>query len=76
VTLSSSPASAIAAAESPPPTTVTAPCAVASTSARAIASVPASKGFVSKTPMGPFQTTVFATRMRPAKCSRLRGQMS
>src|SRR2546422_10964486 len=52
--LSSRPATA--AAESPPPTMVVAPLAVASTSASATALVPASKGGVSETPIGPFPT--------------------
>src|SRR5207253_8148377 len=46
VTLCSSPAWAIAAAESPPPTIVVAPCTVASASACATPNVPASNGGV------------------------------
>src|SRR5688500_17856857 len=62
----SSPASATAAAESPPPTIVVAPLAVASAIAFATARVPASKGGVSNTPMGPFQSTVFAVAIARA----------
>jgi hypothetical protein len=47
-----------AAAESPPPTTVSAPPAVASTRACATALVPAAKGAISNAPIGPFQNTV------------------
>ena len=56
----SSPRSATAAAESPPPTMVVAPLSVAAAIASATRRVPSSNGFVSNTPMGPFQTTVFA----------------
>src|SRR5437867_3511596 len=55
---------ATAAAESPPPTTVVAPRRVASTIATATARVPASNGGCSNTPIGPFQTTVFARSRR------------
>jgi len=47
-----------AAAESPPPTMVVAPAAVASAMALASPRVPAANGPHSNTPMGPFQTTV------------------
>src|SRR4029077_21196114 len=67
--LSSSPAPA--AAESPPPTTVVAPRFPASTIASPMARVPASKGGVSNTPMGPFQNTVLAWTMRERKSSRV-----
>src|SRR5438128_1137612 len=55
---------ATAAAESPPPTTVTAPRFPASTMASATLRVPASNGGVSNTPMGPFQKIVRAPTMR------------
>ena len=51
---------ATAAAESPPPTIVMVPASEARANAWAIATVPASKGGDSNTPIGPFQTTVFA----------------
>src|SRR5687767_2424345 len=70
------PASSTAAAESPPPTIVVAPRSVASASASAIARVPASKGGVSNTPMGPFQSTVFAERITSANSRTERGPMS
>ncbi len=50
-----------AAAESPPPTTVSAPLAVASTRAWATALVPSANGAISNAPIGPFQKTVFAS---------------
>src|SRR2546425_1129073 len=65
VSLSSIPATA--ATESPPPMTVTAPFFPASTSAVAIARVPASNGGVSNTPIGPFQKIVFARSSRARK---------
>ena len=42
---------------------VTPPAVVASATASATAFVPASNGGISKTPIGPFQTTVPAVRM-------------
>src|SRR2546422_8503643 len=57
VTLSSRPISAIAAAESPPPTTVRAPRFVASARASATARVPGANSGISNIPMGPFQNT-------------------
>src|SRR5438552_1466896 len=72
--LSSSPATA--AAESPPPTIVIAPFVPASTSASATARVPSSNGGVSNTPIGPFQTTVLALRMRARKSTRVAASMS
>src|SRR3989449_10419551 len=65
VSVSSIPATA--ATESPPPTTVTVPFLPASTSAVAIARVPASNGGVSNTPIGPFQKIVFARSSRARK---------
>src|SRR5258708_21116009 len=56
--LFSSLASATAAAESPPPTIVIAPFAVAFAIVSAIARVPAPKGGVSNTPIGPFHSTL------------------
>src|SRR5690606_16775145 len=56
----SRPACSIAAAESPPPMIVIAPLAVASTRAWATAKVPFEAASISKTPTGPFHTTVFA----------------
>src|SRR6202051_282408 len=54
--LSATPADFTAFSESPPPTTETAPdCATAFPTA----TVPLSKGGFSKTPIGPFQITVF-----------------
>ena len=58
---------------SPPPTTEN---AGASATARATPSVPAAKGVFSKTPIGPFQTTVCAVRIMAAKVSHVRGPMS
>src|SRR5690606_8354792 len=54
---SASPACCTAAAESPPPMMLKAPD---SATARATARVPSAKGAISKTPMGPFHSTVFA----------------
>jgi len=59
LTCFSSPAFAIAAAESPPPITVTAPFLVASASDFAISNVPFAKLGISNTPIGPFQNIVF-----------------
>src|ERR1700682_1814144 len=55
--LSATPADLTAFSESPPPTTLTAPDAA---TALASATVPPSKGGVSKTPIGPFQMIVLA----------------
>src|SRR5213593_3627090 len=74
VSLSSSPATA--AAESPPPTTVVAPRFPASINASPMARVPASNGGVSNTPIGPFQKTVLAFRIRARKSSRVERSMS
>src|SRR5579871_3026590 len=54
------PALLIAFSESPPPTTEVAP---ESATAFASATVPRSNGGFSNTPIGPFQTIVFAPRM-------------
>src|SRR5215469_13940913 len=62
-----------AAAESPPPTTVSpATWLIASASAR----VPAANAGNSKTPGGPFQNTVFASASLRANSSRVAGPMS
>ena len=53
-----SPALLTAATESPPPMIETAPLSVRSASVSAIAKVPLAKGSISKTPIGPFHTTV------------------
>src|SRR3984885_15270103 len=70
---SSRPRARIAAAESPPPTTV-------SPSTRAIASatarVPAAKAGNSNTPSGPFQNTVLASASFSANSARVRGPAS
>ena len=71
---SATPACSIAAAESPPPTIVVAPGS--SASARATATVPAANGASSKTPMGPFHTTVRAVWSRAVKRSTVLGPMS
>ena len=52
------PALLTAATESPPPMIETAPLSVRSASVSAIAKVPLAKGSISKTPIGPFHTTV------------------
>src|SRR5205085_4997526 len=67
---------ATAATESPPPTTVTAPFLPASTSALAIARVPASNGGVSNTPIGPFQKIVLARSSRARKSCCVVSSMS
>src|SRR3989442_953756 len=67
---------ATAAAESPPPTTLVAPRRVASTIATATARVPASNGGCSNTPIGPFQTTVFARSRRARESRRVVSSMS
>ena len=58
---SAKPACSTAAAESPPPMIVVAPCDVAAASARAKPIVPWAKVGISNTPMGPFQTIVRAS---------------
>ena len=60
---SATPASSMAATESPPPTTVK---ASASATQRAMPRVPAAKAGRSKTPIGPFQKTVLAPCDLPA----------
>ena len=70
---SSSPSSVIARTESPPPTTVK---PSHSATACATAFVPAAKRSHSKTPIGPFQKTVFALRIFSAKSSPVSGPMS
>ena len=62
-----------AAAESPPPTTVTAPH---SAMAFATSREPASKGGVSKAPTGPFQSTVPASAITPANSRTVAGPTS
>src|SRR5205823_7686042 len=76
VTLSASPISAIAAAESPPPTTVRVPRFVASASAWATARVPAAYSGASNIPIGPFQNTVAAPAMRCSYWATVLGPMS
>src|SRR5690606_6629348 len=66
---SSNPRMRTAAAESPPPTTVNAPLAVAVTRAWATARVPPAKASNSNTPAGPFHTTVFASAIAAAKAA-------
>ena len=70
---SSSPNDRTAAAESPPPTTVSPSTLV---SASATARVPAAKAGNSNTPIGPFQNTVFASASFDANRSRDAGPMS
>ena len=53
----------MAAIESPPPTMVV---PLTSDTARAIAFVPVANAGISNTPIGPFQTTVFASLIMPA----------
>ena len=55
---------------------VIAPAAVAAATASATAFVPASKGGISNTPIGPFQTTVPAERTIAAYCFAVSGPMS
>ena len=55
---------------------VTAPCAVAAATASATAFVPASNGGISKTPIGPFHTTVPAPRMISTYRLAVSGPMS
>ena len=72
-TRSARPSSVSARTESPPPTTVN---AFASATACATAFVPSAKRGHSKTPIGPFQNTVRAERIRSPKVSRVTGPMS
>ena len=65
-----------AAAESPPPTIVVAPFAVAAASALATAFVPRSNGGFSNTPIGPFHNTVFARSISSANRFADAGPMS
>src|SRR5699024_1921760 len=65
-----------AAAESPPPTMVTAPPEVASTYAWATALSPPANASSSNTPIGPFQTTVLAPVIAVRNCSPDFGPMS
>ena len=62
-----------AATESPPPTTVV---PLQSATAFATSSVPLANSGNSKTPMGPFQITVFALRIRSRKSATDFGPMS
>src|ERR1700694_676980 len=62
VILSAKPSLCAAAAESPPPTTESAP---ESTIACPTSSVPAANASYSKTPMGPFHKIVFASKITP-----------
>src|SRR5690606_11406822 len=73
---SPSPSDRTAAAESPPPTTLNAPLPVASMIASATPFVPAAKFSNSNTPIGPFQTTVFAEPRSEAKRCTDSGPMS
>mmetsp|Transcript_48508 Transcript_48508/g.110499 ORF Transcript_48508/g.110499 Transcript_48508/m.110499 type:complete len:203 (-) Transcript_48508:868-1476(-) len=66
VTLSSVSYFLHAVAVSPPPMTVTVPLLVTSTILSIIDFVPISNAFISKTPMGPFQTMVFDLAMAAA----------
>ncbi|MNC95827.1 hypothetical protein D3C83_130360 [compost metagenome] len=63
VILSATPAALIAATESPPPMIVV---PLTAATALATASVPFANGATSNTPIGPFQTTVFASASSPA----------
>ena len=65
-----------AAAESPPPTTVSAPFSVTSTSASARRRVPAANGAISNAPIGPFQNTVRVSASFSAYSSADLGPMS
>src|ERR1700735_835549 len=71
--LSLKPRARTAAAESPPPTTVSPGTAAI---ALATARVPAAKAENSKTPTGPFQNTVRASAILAANSSRVAGPMS
>ena len=61
------PAWCTAATESPPPTIEIAPAEVAAATALAISSVPRANAGISKTPIGPFQTMVFAAAIAEEK---------
>src|SRR5229473_618904 len=65
-----------AATESPPPTIEMAPLSVAAATALATSSVPLAKMGISNTPMGPFQTMVFAAAIFWRKVSMVFGPMS
>src|SRR3977135_2340604 len=73
VTRSAIPAFLMAAIESPPPMIVV-PLTFAT--ARATALVPAAKASISKTPIGPFQTTVFALARTFSYARAVAGPMS
>mmetsp|Transcript_9348 Transcript_9348/g.22427 ORF Transcript_9348/g.22427 Transcript_9348/m.22427 type:complete len:233 (+) Transcript_9348:404-1102(+) len=70
------PAFSTAATESPPPMTVVQPRSVRSASMCATASVPAANASISKTPIGPFHTTVPAPSSSARIASTLRGPTS
>ncbi len=63
----------MAFSESPPPTTLTAPDAA---TALATATVPASNGGISNTPIGPFQMMVFAPAMTLENSATVLGPIS
>ncbi len=65
-----------AATESPPPTTTVAPRLATSASTPAIPSVPVANAATSKIPIGPFHSTVRASRSREANRVRVSGPMS
>ena len=65
-----------AATESPPPTMEVAPRSVAAATAMAMSRVPLAKAGISKTPMGPFHTMVFALEISAAYKAMERGPMS
>ena len=67
------PSARTAAAESPPPTTVSPSTAA---TASAIALVPAANAGNSNTPSGPFQNTVLASASFSANRARVRGPAS
>ena len=73
VILSAMPAFFTAAIESPPPMMVV-PFTAAT--ARATALVPAANASISKTPIGPFQTTVFASAIDASYAVMVAGPMS
>src|SRR5207253_4061182 len=64
--LSATPDWCTAATESPPPTMDVAPESVAAATAFAISSVPLANAGISKTPIGPFHTMVFALAISAA----------
>ena len=66
----------MAATESPPPTMEVAPLVVASATARAMPSVPLANWGFSNTPIGPFQTMVFAFAISELNSSMVFGPMS